>query len=95
VVRAEPPLGDAELTNAAALVGAVAVIGRGGCSLVGKARRAQAAGAVGVIIVNTKDEPFAPRGADDTITIPVVCVAASFTLADAPALQAAVAARAP
>ena len=92
-VRAEPPLAEAELTNAAELAGAVAVIGRGGCTFVEKARRAQAAGAVGVIIVNTEDTLLAPAddGSGGDIRIPVVGVATPFSLADAPALLAAVA----
>ena len=87
LVRAQPPLADAPLTNAGALAGAVAVIGRGVVPFLEKVRRAQAAGAVGVIIVNSEDEllPIRDDEAGD-ITIPIVCVASSFQLADMPAL---------
>ena len=50
VVAAEPPLADAELTNAAALAGSVALARRGGCSDTEKAERAAAAGAVALLV---------------------------------------------
>ena len=43
---AEPLLADSDLTNLAELAGKVAVVRRGGCKFLAKARRAQAAGAV-------------------------------------------------
>ena len=49
-------LADAELTNAAELTGKVAVVRRGGCMFSEKARRAQAAGAEALLVVNTDDE---------------------------------------
>ena len=62
-------------TNAAALNGNIAVIRRGTCAFVLKAKAAQNAGAVAVIIVNNVSGA-APgmSGADGTITIPVVSV---------------------
>lgn len=62
-------------TNAAALNGKIAVIRRGTCTFVLKAKAAQNAGAVAVIIVNNVSG-VAPgmSGADGTITIPVVSV---------------------
>ena len=55
------------LTNAAEIAGCVALVERGGCSFVAKAARAQAAGAVAVIIVNyadTADDDEPSSGAD-------------------------------
>ena len=75
-----PELADGELTNAESMVGAVAIIKRGGCSFVEKARRAMAAGAIAVVIVNTDDglrEPGDPDNEGRDISIPVVSVAAS------------------
>ena len=75
-----PELADGELTNAESMVGAVAIIKRGGCSFVEKARRAMAAGAIAVVIVNTDDglmEPGDPNNEGRDISIPVVLVAAS------------------
>ncbi|WP_395047900.1 T9SS-dependent M36 family metallopeptidase [Flavobacterium sp.] len=62
-------------TNAAALNGNIVVIRRGSCSFAIKAKAAQNAGAVAVIIVNNV-AGGAPgmSGADATITIPVVSV---------------------
>ena len=73
-----PELADGELTNAESMVGAVAIIKRGGCSFVEKARRAMAAGAIAVVIVNTDDGLIEPGvdGSND-INIPVMLVAAS------------------
>jgi len=59
---------------------------------------AQEKGAVGVIAINSEDMGLSGAAAApgaEGVTIPVVCVASSFALADAPALLAAVAARAP
>ncbi|WP_394758974.1 T9SS-dependent M36 family metallopeptidase [Flavobacterium sp.] len=62
-------------TNAAALNGNIAVIRRGTCTFALKAKAAQNAGAVAVIIVNNV-AGGAPgmSGADATITIPVVSI---------------------
>ena len=71
------------LANAPQLVNAVAVVERGVVAAVDKARRVQAAGAVGCIIVNSNDKAWRPGGhllagaatADvDDIDIPVVVV---------------------
>jgi hypothetical protein len=75
-VPAVPPLANVELANAAELRGAVAVVRRGGCQFHEKARRAQQAGAVALVIVNTEDAPFAmesSREAQD-ILIPTLGV---------------------
>ncbi|MEM9024975.1 MAG: M36 family metallopeptidase, partial [Bacteroidota bacterium] len=61
------------IINASALVGKIAVIDRGNCTFVSKVEAAQAAGAVGVIIVNnTGGAVINMGGASATITIPSV-----------------------
>ncbi|MFO1312310.1 MAG: M36 family metallopeptidase [Burkholderiales bacterium] len=77
------------LTNAAAIAGKIALIDRGTCTFVVKAKNAQNAGAIGVIIVNNVS-PGAPgmAGDDATITIPVL----SIPLADGTAIKAQLAA---
>ena len=74
------------LVNAGAVNGKIAVIDRGTCTFVIKAGFAQAAGAIGVIIVNNAAGP-APGlgGSDPSITIPVVSV----SQADGTAIKAA------
>ncbi len=61
--------------NAAQLVGKIALIDRGTCTFAAKAARAQAAGAVAVIIANNV-AGTAPgmTGSDPTVTIPVVSI---------------------
>ena len=82
-VRVRPPLADAPLENPHELEGgqAVALVQRGGVNFVQKARAAQAAGAVGLIVLNTEEEnfvPSAPEGDDAAdVAIPVVCVSAA------------------
>ena len=86
-VRAVPELADADLTNAGALAGAVAVVKRGnsdpssgGVACHQKARRAQHAGAIAVIVVNTEDSVFVMGDPDNKagdITIPVMSVPSS------------------
>ncbi len=87
VVDAVAPTGDGcdAITNAAALAGNIAVIDRGVCTFVIKAKAAQLAGAIGCILVNNAAGALAPGGADPTITIPVVGI----TQADGLALKAA------
>ena len=60
LVRADPPRAETELMNAASLNGAIALIYRGACPFTEKAQRAQAAGAVGVVFVNSDDEETHP-----------------------------------
>ena len=69
---AEPADGCADLTNAEALKGKIALINRGTCGFVVKAREAQEAGAAAVIIINDRLQyPFTmgadPLGPDLTI----------------------------
>jgi hypothetical protein len=63
------------LVNAGAMNGNIALIDRGTCTFASKAAFAQAAGAIGVIIVNNvAGAPPQMGGVDPTITIPVVSV---------------------
>jgi len=77
------------LTNAAAVAGKIAVVDRGTCTFVVKAKNAQDAGAAALLIVNNVS-PGAPgmSGTDATIEIPVLSV----SLADGEALKAQLAA---
>jgi hypothetical protein len=63
------------LTNTAQIAGRIALIDRGICSFTQKAERAQAAGAIAVIIANNVSGP-PPQltGSDPAITIPVVSI---------------------
>jgi hypothetical protein len=72
--------GCSTLTNSASIVGNIALIDRGTCTFVSKAKNAQNAGAVAVIIVDNQSasQPPGMAGSDPTLTIPVVSV----TLAD-------------
>ena len=88
LVATQPVLADAELTNAAELVGKVALVRRGGDGIAfsGRAWRAQQAGAVAVIIVhNELETPVSFRSFVDSdpvedqqraaaVTIPSLCV---------------------
>ena len=75
------------LTNASAVAGRIALIDRGGppapaepCTFAKKARNAQAAGAIGVIIVDNQRESCSPPamgGSATDITIPVISITAS------------------
>lgn len=58
--------------------GKIVAILRGGTPFVEMARRAQSAGAVGLIIVNTDDDLFSPGGGEEgaDITIPVLLMRA-------------------
>jgi hypothetical protein len=63
------------ITNAADLVGKIALIRRGTCNFVFKVKAAQDAGAVGVIMMNNTDgAPVAMGGDDPTITIPSIMI---------------------
>lgn len=64
----------------ASLVGKIAIIVRGACGFVVKVKNAQNAGAIGVIVYNTAEEPVTMGGVDNTIVIPTVSVAMSHGL---------------
>lgn len=88
------------LTNASAVAGRIALIDRGGppapaeaCTFAKKTRNAQAAGAIGVIIVDNTRESCAPPsmgGTASDIAIPVISITAN----DGDALKAQLAANA-
>jgi uncharacterized repeat protein (TIGR01451 family) len=80
--------GCSPLTNAAAVAGNIAIIDRGTCGFAVKAKTAQNAGAVGVIIANSAAGVFGNMaGFDETVTIPTVMV----TNADGNTLKANIA----
>ncbi len=64
------------LTNAADIEGNVALVDRGTCDFVQKARLAQAAGAIALVIANNVSDPSAlgMAGTDPSVTIPTVSV---------------------
>jgi hypothetical protein len=67
-------------TNADAIAGNIAMVDRGTCTFVVKARNAQAAGATGLVLVDNKRETCTPppMGGDASdITIPVISIAAN------------------
>jgi len=76
VVFARPPLADAELQNAAQVLGNIVVIRRGGVTFFDKARRAAAAGASGIIFVNNADEVFFAECEGAPCHLPSVTIAA-------------------
>ena len=77
---ADPNDGCCALTNAAAMSGKICVVNRGTCGFVVKAANCQAAGAIGVIVVNNApgSPPPGMAGTDPSIVIPSELV----TLAD-------------
>jgi ubiquitin carboxyl-terminal hydrolase L3 len=87
LVQTDPPLADSDLANADALSGQIAVCTRGAVPFIEKARRAQASGAVALLVLNaggeSEPEPdllfgFGGAGdAEEPITIPVVGVGAA------------------
>jgi len=81
MVRARPLEADRELENAQSLAGAVAVVVRGVCGFVEKAIRAQAAGAIAVVVINTEDTHLHTmadsEGKGGGLTVPSVVVASS------------------
>ena len=58
--------------NVRAVNGNIALIDRGVCGFAIKAKNAQNAGAIGVILVNNTTGPFTPGGSDATVIIPVL-----------------------
>lgn len=75
VVYVDPEKACEDIVNAAAVKGKIALIDRGVCFFVDKIKRAQDAGATGVIMVNNDDgPPIIMGGTNDTITIPGVMI---------------------
>lgn len=63
------------VTNGGALAGKIALIDRGACDFVTKAKNAQNAGAAAVLVVNNAaGSPISMGGTDATITIPAMMV---------------------
>ena len=71
---ASPTLGCAPAQNRSELAGRIAIVDRGTCLFVDKARRAQAAGAVALLVVNNEPGLIDLGGNDPTIVIPAVMV---------------------
>jgi len=77
VVLCQPEQADSDLLNAAQLQGKVVVTNRGGCAFIEKARRVVAAGARGLVIVNTDDTVCIPGGDGEYCAgIPVIMIKA-------------------
>ena len=74
-VVAVPEMGCTPLENAEQMAGNIAVINRGACKYADKARNAEAAGAVAVIITNNRIEPLVTIPGDfSAVTIPAMMV---------------------
>jgi hypothetical protein len=67
-------LGCSAPSNAAALNGKIVILYRGSCNFVVKAKFAQDAGAIAVIIVNNVAGEITMSGADESIAIPVISI---------------------
>jgi len=79
LVRCQPPEANAPIKNIDQVKGNIVYIKRGGCSFTKKARMAQAAGAVAIVVANTDRETFGMSYTDDgepfeNITIPCVMI---------------------
>jgi hypothetical protein len=73
------------ITNSSAIAGKIALVDRGMCTFVIKTLNAQAAGAIGVVVADNRDETPPRMGGDGTgVTIPTV----SITQADGATLRA-------
>jgi hypothetical protein len=59
------------------LTGTIALVTRGACAFSTKALNVQAAGAVGLVVVNTSDTAFTMGGSDPDVLIPAVMVSSS------------------
>jgi len=80
ICRAQPLTADTELANQDEIKGKVVVVARGVVTFFEKAKRAVAAGAVGIIVINDEDPPYKCTAPDDDcsgITVPIVCVGRS------------------
>ena len=79
LVRCNPPLANKEISNVEQVRGNVVYVKRGGCSFTKKARVAQKAGAVGMVVANSDRETFGMSYTDDgepfdAIQIPCVMI---------------------
>ena len=84
VVLCDPERADSDLCNATQLVGKMAVAKPGGCSFTQKAQRVLEAGALGLVIVNSRDTLVFEEEEEQESAIPVVMIRSS----DADALVA-------
>jgi hypothetical protein len=74
----DPNDGCTAFTNAAAVAGKIAIVRRGTCAFVLKAKNAQNAGAKAVIIANNNGGgPIGMAGTDATVTIPAISIGAA------------------
>ncbi len=71
---ANPTQGCEALINASEVNGKIAVVDRGTCTFVQKALNAQAAGAIGLIVVNNTTGLINMSGTDSGITIPIIMI---------------------
>ena len=78
VVLCAPEKADANITNGGELVGKMAAVYRGECTFQEKTERLIAAGAAGVIIINSEDELFEVPPSDQgySANIPVAMIKA-------------------
>lgn len=79
LVRCQPPEANAPIKNVDQVKGNIVYIKRGGCSFTKKARMAQEAGAIAVVVANTDRETFGMSYTDDgqpfeNISIPCVMI---------------------
>lgn len=76
LVAASPALACSDLTNAAALAGKIALIDRGACTFVDKIARAEKAGAIAALVVDSDDNevPFSMGGTGEDAGIPGMLV---------------------
>lgn len=65
LVRCQPPEANAPIKNVDQVKGNIVYIKRGGCSFTKKARMAQEAGAIAVVVANTDRETFGMSYTDD------------------------------
>ncbi|KRG68334.1 PA domain-containing protein [Pseudoxanthomonas dokdonensis] len=65
------------ISNPDEIAGNIALVDRGNCTFASKAVNVQAAGATGVIVVNTADAVQGMGGIDPSVTIPAILVAKS------------------
>lgn len=70
VVAAKPELACGALQNARAVRGAYALVQRGVCTFMAKASALEAAGAAGVVVINSDDRTFSPPAGDSSVDPP-------------------------
>lgn len=91
LVAAVPARVCSAVTNGAELAGKIALVDRGDCSFDGKVKRAQDAGAIGVVIANNEEGVLGMAVADPAVAGAVTIPAVLVSLSDANRLKAALA----